>query len=261
MEEARELAAVTLLHTSSAAALREVVIALSTSTGNVTLSAAVEDYFGTPANEFGSGLLRISQMINNIRSEIEQLDVDEERKKHLLFQLHPLQPLESGTAYSSNIQSLRSGLLNKNTQGNLLTIDLAFSGNKGPAKLQDPIELSNELDEIRSKIAELDFPKSLKVALDKQISALIDAIKRFDLYGPDVLSDCIAQLVGTLAVRPAARNHRGEKKKGFVKSLLSALIKVEKSLDWAENISESAGNLSEDFQEFGGFLENMTEQP
>jgi len=174
-----------LTHTTSASALRDVLVGLKSNNG--TLADSVQKHFELDGKPFGYGILRISQIIASVRSEIEYSGFDEVREMHLLNQLAPIRTLEIGTAYNQKVAN----------------------------------------------------------------------IKYFNRYGPEVLTDCLAQLFGTFIVRSSTGVKDDDKIKTWKKNVLDFFGNAKRSLKWGEDVSDSVENIAKNFQEVSGLLENV----
>jgi len=244
-----------LTHTTSASALRDVLVGLKSNNG--TLADSVQKHFELDGKPFGYGILRISQIIASVRSEIEYSGFDEVREMHLLNQLAPIRTLEIGTAYNQKVANISNTLLGPTTLNNLLTIDMAVSGKKQPSELENPEELIEQLESIRDELQNIGFPKPLMFALDKQITAALESIKYFNRYGPEVLTDCLAQLFDTFIVRSSTGVKDDDKIKTWKKNVLDFFGNAKRSLKWGEDVSDSVENIAKNFQEVSGLLENV----
>ncbi|OUS33212.1 hypothetical protein A9Q94_20130 [Rhodobacterales bacterium 56_14_T64] len=193
----------------------------------------------------------VNGLVVKLFADVEALPFADDRKKLANSQIAPFRGLLEFSHFHLDIKTGRNSFLKPECLTGLLNIDMALSGISQTDDIEvSTKEISEELRDIRERIANLSVAENVRRGLLKRTTQLISVLEHYHLYRDDQVEDVLEGLVGQL-VLVSSGVHGEDEKDGVIKKLGNAvsraflgISKVNKGVRELQNLAKGSEQLA-----------------
>ncbi|WP_152563398.1 hypothetical protein [Ruegeria halocynthiae] len=187
---------------TSAQALHQILVSTSRAPDQTKFLEALAKELGfTEKDAEIEAATYIVKLSRDVEADIEQIPFGATEKKQAHQWFANFSGLSNYAHLGMDIRGAKGNFLHPNHLLNLTHLHMAMSGHiTRVSTFPEAEELAQEFRDIREKIAEQDFPDSIRDALFSRVTQIISMLDKVYFYGTDGIADELNGLVGAIVI-------------------------------------------------------------
>jgi len=204
----------------------------------------------------GAAILQVRRLARQVQTDIENLELDPDRKRILVKGFKPYEPLISMSYTSHSLESLLANVYSPESLNSLMTIDMVLDGKiTSPEHKEILAEIEVEISEIIEKVMKSDLPKDVMMKIYRRLEQVKSTVSHYRFWGKNGLKVASERLAGALLLN--LQSCKSDDTKSIIDRIGSFIGSVRKITENVDKTVESAGSIGSQFEEHYSTLQSI----